>query len=88
MEMMLWNLALTVIVAILSFFLKGKFMELDRLGQLLTKTREEIARDHITRAEFRADMEKLREHFDDGFARLEAKLDSLSRLNGNGRNGL
>ena len=78
MEMMLWNMALSVIVAIMGFVVKEKFAEVQRLGILLNKTREEVARDHITRAEVRADLEKIREHFDDGFRRLEAKIDNLA----------
>jgi hypothetical protein len=79
MEMMLWNVALSAIVAVMGFMLKGKFEELDRLGILLNKTREEVARDHITRAEVRADMEKLLNHVDTRFNRLEVKLDELRR---------
>jgi len=78
MEMMLWNFVLSVIVAGMGFLLKGKFDEIQRLGILLNKTREEVARDHITRAEVRADLDKIREHFDDGFKRLEDKIDALS----------
>ena len=79
MEMMLWNVALSAIVMVMGFMLKGKFEELDRLGILLNKTREEVARDHITRAEVRADMEKLLNHVDSRFNRLEVKLDELRR---------
>lgn len=79
MEMMLWNMLLSVIVAIMGFIIKSKFDELSRLSILLNRTREEVARDHITRAEVRADLEKIREHFDDGFKRLEAKIDLLAR---------
>ena len=79
MEMMLWNVVLSAIVAIMGFLLKGKFDELQRLSILLNRTREEVARDHITRAEVRQDLEKIREHFDDGFNRLEAKIDLLAR---------
>lgn len=70
---MLWNLVLTVLLGAVAFFMSSKFKELDRLSILLNKTREEIARDHITRAEFRADMKELLERFD----RIEAKLDTL-----------
>ena len=69
----LWNLVLTVLLGAVAFFMSAKFKELDRLSILLNKTREEIARDHITRAEFRADMKELLERFD----RIEAKLDTL-----------
>jgi hypothetical protein len=74
MELMLWNAALSVIVAIMGFFLKGRFDELDRLSILLNRTREEVARDHITRQEFRADMAQLLDRFD----RLERKIDNLN----------
>lgn len=77
MEMMLWNVALSAIVAVMGFMLKGKFEELDRLGILLNRTREEVARDHITRAEVHRDMEKIMERFDAGILRLEAKIDEL-----------
>ena len=78
MEMMVWNIILTAIVALLGYVLKDKFAELQRISILLNKTREEVARDHITRAEVRADLEKIREHFDDGFKRLEDKIDALA----------
>jgi hypothetical protein len=79
MEMMLWNVALSAIVAIMGMMLKGKFDELNRLSILLNRTREEVAREHITRAEVRQDLDKIREHFDDGFRRLEAKLDAMAQ---------
>jgi hypothetical protein len=81
MEMMLWNVALSAIVAIMGMMLKGKFDELNRLSILLNRTREEVAREHITRAEVRQDLDKIREHFDDGFRRLEAKLDAMAQRN-------
>jgi hypothetical protein len=81
MEMMLWNIALSAIVAVMGMLLKGKFDELNRLSILLNRTREEVAREHITRAEVRQDLDKIREHFDDGFRRLEAKLDALAQRN-------
>ena len=77
--MMLWNIALSAIVAVMGMLLKGKFDELQRLSILLNRTREEVARDHITRAEVRADLEKIREHFDNGFKRLEDKIDALAQ---------
>jgi len=81
MEMMLWNIALSAIVAVMGMLLKGKFDELQRLSILLNRTREEVARDHITRAEVRQDLEKIREHFDNGFKRLEDKIDLLTQRN-------
>ena len=73
MEMMIWNIILTAIVALLGFIVKEKFAELNRISILLNRTREEVARDHITRSEFRADMQQLLDRFD----RIERKLDNL-----------
>jgi Tfp pilus assembly protein PilN len=73
MEMMVWNIVLTAIVALLGFVIKEKFAELNRISILLNKTREEVARDHITRTEFRADVQQLLDRFD----RLERKIDNL-----------
>jgi hypothetical protein len=74
MEMMLWNVVLSGIVGVMGFLLKSKFDELQRLSILLNKTREEVARDHMTRQEFRADMQQLMDRFD----RLERKLDRIA----------
>jgi hypothetical protein len=74
MEMMLWNAILTVLFGVLAYVMKEKFEELNRLGILLNRTREEIARDHITRSEFRADVQQLLDRFD----RIEKKLDRIA----------
>lgn len=74
----LWNLVLSVLLGAVAFFMAAKFRELDRLSILLNRTREEVARDHITRAEFRADMKELLERFD----RIEAKIDFLRSKQG------
>jgi hypothetical protein len=77
MEMMLWNAVLSFFVAGMGLMLKGKMDELNRLTILLNRTREEVARDHITRAEVHRDLEKLMERFDTGIQRLEVKIDRL-----------
>lgn len=79
MEMMVWNIVLSAVVALMGFLLKGKFDELNRLAILLNRTREEIARDHVTRAEMNITVDKLGERFDKAFERLEAKLDEMKR---------
>ena len=79
MEMMVWNIVLSAIVGVMGFMLKGKFDELSRLGILLNRTREEIARDHVTRAEMNVTVDKLGERFDVAFQRLERKLDDMRK---------
>jgi hypothetical protein len=80
MEMMLWNAGLSFVVGIMLYTLKGKFDEINRLSILLNRTREEMARDHITRAEFRQDMQQIIDRFD----RLEYKIDRMISENKNG----
>ena len=80
MEMMIWNIILTAVVGIMSFFLKGKFNDLDRMSILLNKTREEIAREHVTRGEMNTIVDKLGDRFDKAFERLEAKVDEMRKI--------
>lgn len=74
MEMMIWNVVLTLLFGVLAYMMNEKFSEVARLGILLNRTREEMAREHITRSEFRADMQQLLDRFD----RIDRKLDRLS----------
>jgi predicted O-methyltransferase YrrM len=79
MEMMLWNVLLSLLVAAMGMMLKSKIDELSRVGVLLNRTREEIARENITRKEVDDKVDRIVERFDDGFKRLEAKIDDLTK---------
>lgn len=81
MELMVWNIVLTAVVALLGFIVREKFAELGRLSILLNRTREEVARDHITRQEFRADMAQLLDRFD----RIERKIDAIRAFDASGK---
>ena len=81
MELMVWNIVLTAVVALLGFIVREKFAELGRLSILLNRTREEVARDHITRTEFRADMAQLLDRFD----RIERKIDAIRAFDASGK---
>ena len=50
-----------------------KFAELARISILLNKTREEVARDNVTKAE----VDRIVEHIDARFNKLENKIDQL-----------
>jgi uncharacterized membrane protein len=80
MEMMIWNIILTAVVGIMGFLFKGKFDDLDRMGILLNKTREEIAREHVTRGEMNIVVDKLGDRFDRAVERLESKLDEMRKV--------
>tara|TARA_R110000868_G_scaffold311248_1_gene572313 strand:+ start:686 stop:931 length:246 start_codon:yes stop_codon:yes gene_type:complete len=77
MEMMVWNVVLTAIVGLMGFLLRSKFDELGRISILLNRTREEVARDHVTRKEVDDRIDKLVGHMDQRFNRIEQKLDDM-----------
>jgi predicted DNA-binding protein YlxM (UPF0122 family) len=74
--MILWNSALSVFVAIIGFFLKEKFSELQRVTILLNRTREEIAKEYVTKQEVHADIARVLDRLD----RLDEKLDRLMEI--------
>ena len=73
MDIFIWNIALTDVLAFIGYVMKEKSDEIQRIGILLNKTREEVAREHITRGEVRADSQMLLDRLD----RLEQKIDRL-----------
>jgi hypothetical protein len=73
MELMLWNAGLTVLIGFVGWVLKDKSAELDRLQILLNRTREEVAKEYVTKAEVHADINRVLDRLD----RLDEKLDRL-----------
>ena len=71
--LMLWNAVLSLAGVIVGFWAKEKSAELARLGILLNRTREEVARENVTQAE----IDKVMEHIDARFNKLESKIDQL-----------
>ena len=69
----LWTGGLTIFVALIGYIMHEKFNELKRIDILLNKTREEFARDNVTKAE----VERIVEHMDARFNKLEDKIDQL-----------
>jgi hypothetical protein len=76
---LVWNLITSFLVGLVMFMVKQASDEQKRIQILLNRTREEIAREYITRAEVKQDFEKIMERFDSGFTRLEAKIDALAK---------
>ncbi len=69
----LWTGGLTIFMALIGYIMHEKFNELKRIDILLNKTREEVARDNVTKAE----VERIVEHMDSRFNKLEDKIDQL-----------
>ena len=75
MELTLWNAGLSIVVGLLGFFLREKSLEISRLSILLNKTREEVAKEYVTKVEVHADINRVLDRLD----RLDNKLDALIR---------
>jgi hypothetical protein len=60
-------------VALIGYIMHEKFNDLKRIDILLNKTREEVARDNVTKAE----VDRIMEHIDSRFNKLEVKIDQL-----------
>jgi hypothetical protein len=73
--MELWTGGLTIFVALIGYMMHEKFNDLKRIDILLNKTREEVARDNVTKAE----VDRIVEHMDARFNKLENKIDELIR---------
>ena len=73
MEMMLWNAALSFISALILFWIKQTADEQQRIQILLNRTREEVAKEYVTRADVHSDINRVLDRLD----RLEAKLDTF-----------
>jgi uncharacterized membrane protein len=69
----LWNVIITVIVLPIGFLVRSILTEQNRLNILVNRTREEIARDYVTRDQIEKDFERIM----DTITRIDEKLDRL-----------
>lgn len=82
MELTLWNTVLSLVIGILGWVLRDKAAELSRVTILLNRTREEVAKEYITKAEVHADINRVMSRLEV----LDAKLDRL--IEGNKTRGV
>jgi len=73
MEGQVWNIILTIAVSAVGFIVKNSFDEIKRIQILLNRTREELPKEYVTRAQLDADINRIFDRLD----RLEVKLDKL-----------
>jgi hypothetical protein len=69
MEGQIWNVILTVAISAVGFIVKNSFDEIKRVQILLNRTREEIAKEYVTKSEVHADINRVMDRLD----RLEDK---------------
>ena len=75
MELMLWNVALSFISALILMWIKSTVDELKRVQILLNRTREEIAKEYITKNDVHSDINRVLVRLD----RLDEKLDAFMK---------
>lgn len=76
--MLFWNVLLTLVIAPAFWTFRQHTAEVKRLDILLNKTREELAKQYITKAEVHADIGRVIDRLE----ALDAKLDRILDLKG------
>lgn len=69
----LWNIGLTAVLGLVSWVLKSHADEVQRLQILLNRTREEMAKEYVTKAEVHADINRIIARIDN----LDQKIDRI-----------
>jgi len=79
---MLWSAGLTIVLGLVSWAVKSKERELEnakaeisRISILVNKTREEVAKEYVTKVDVHLDINRVLDRLD----RLEGKLDDFIR---------
>ena len=75
METMLWNTILSFVSGLVLWLIKVQWDEIKRVQILLNRTREEMAKEYVTKAEVHADINRVLTRLDT----LDAKIDSFLR---------
>jgi hypothetical protein len=68
-----WNIFITLVLAPILFSIRQNASEAKRIDILLNKTREEMAKDYVTKSELKDDMGILMDRID----KIGEKLDKL-----------
>lgn len=68
-----WNVLITFVIFPIWNAIRKNETEIQRLNILINKTREEIARDYVTRSSFNIEFERVLDKLD----KLDVKIDKL-----------
>ena len=77
MELTIWNILLSAALAGIGYVLKDKSDELKRIDILINKTREEVAKEYVTKVDVHLDINRVLDRLD----RMEMKLDTVIKEN-------
>ena len=72
-SLMFWNIFITLVLAPVLYSIRQNGSELKRLDILLNKSREEVAKDYVTKKEVKDDMNNLMDRLE----KLHEKVDKL-----------
>ena len=73
---LVWNVIITLVIAPLIFGIRKNESEAKRIDILLNKTREEIAKEYVTKDELKDDMKNVMDRLE----KLDEKLDKLFEI--------
>jgi uncharacterized protein YqgV (UPF0045/DUF77 family) len=71
--MMFWNIMMTLVFAPIIHGIRTNATELKRIDILLNKTREEVAKDYVTKVELTISIDRVIDRLD----KLDEKMDKL-----------
>ena len=71
--MMFWNIVMTLVFAPIIHSIRNNATELKRVDILLNKTREEVAKDYVTKVELTISIDRVIDRLD----KLDEKMDKL-----------
>ena len=77
--MEMWNVLLTIVIAPIVYSIRQNFVELKRIDVLLNKTREEVAKNYVTKNEMESNTDRVIRMLN----KLETKLDKLFEVKTN-----
>ena len=58
-SMILWNILISLVFAPIFYSIRSQNSEIQRINILVNRTREEIARDYVTRTSFNVEFERM-----------------------------
>jgi hypothetical protein len=76
---MLWSLGLSAALGLIGWVLKNHVEEVKRLQILLNRTREEVAKDYVTKTDVQSSMNMLIARIDNLDNKIDALLRSLAK---------
>lgn len=79
MDLTIWNIILTGAIGLISWLARAMYSEMQRISILLNRTREEVAKEYVTKSEVSTNINRVVDRLD----ALDAKLDRMMESRAN-----